>query len=243
MSLAEIRYFSPALGKQTAANVILPEGEGPWPVMFLLHGLSDDYSIWMRRTRIESYVQDVPMIVVMPDGGRGFYCDAVEGYAYATAIGEELPRLVRSWFRTTDRWCATGLSMGGYGAARLALDHPETFVSACALSAAVSFGHESEFHRPSDNDEFARITGPNPTGGPNDLFALVERLAPERRPALRIDCGTEDFLIAHNRDFHAHLNRLGVPHEYEEHPGEHTWEYWDAHVQPAIAFHRRVLGI
>lgn len=242
MALAEIRYFSAALEKQTAVNVILPEGEGPFPVMFLLHGLSDDHTIWNRRTRLESYLGGTPMIVVMPDGGRGFYCDAAEGYAFAKAIGVELPQLVRQWFHTTDRWCVSGLSMGGYGAVRLALDHPETFVSACSLSGALAFArwtNTSEDVR----QEFTRITGPDPVGGPNDLFALVEKLDSGRRPALRIDCGTEDFLIGHNREFHAHLQSLGVPHEYEEHPGDHTWEYWDEHIQPAIAFHKRVLGL
>lgn len=242
MPLAELRYFSPALGKQTGANVYLPEGEGPWPVMFLLHGLSDDYTIWLRRTRLEAYLDGLPLIVVMPDGGRGFYCDAAEGYAYATAIGEELPKLIRSWFQTKGPWCASGLSMGGYGAVRLALDHPETFVSAVALSAALGFGHTDEFHRPEANGEFRRITGPNPKGGPNDLFALIENLEAAKRPALRIDCGTEDFLLEDNRAFHAHLEALKIPHEYEEHPGAHTWEYWDEHIRPALEFHRRNLG-
>ncbi|MGV3616667.1 MAG: alpha/beta hydrolase [Fimbriimonas sp.] len=243
MPLAELRYFSNAIGKQTAANVYLPPGEGPWPVMFLLHGLSDDYSIWLRRTRLEVYLENVPMIVVMPDGGRGFYSDAAQGFAYATAIGEELPALIRSWFRTTDRWCVSGLSMGGYGAFRLAMDHPDTFVSACALSAALGFGSRNEYIRPEMNDEFGRITGPSPAGGPNDLYALVKKLAPANRPALRIDCGSEDFLIEDNRAYHAFLDGLGIPHEYEEHPGEHNWDYWDAQIRPAIEFHRRNLGI
>jgi mannitol 2-dehydrogenase len=60
---------------------------------------------------------------------------------------------------------------------------------------------------------------------------------------MRIDCGTEDFLLDSNRQFHAHLERLGVPHEYEEFPGAHEWSYWDLHVQEAIRFHARHLNI
>src|ERR1051326_7419159 len=63
------------------------------------------------------------------------------------------------------------------------------------------------------------------------------------RPALRIDCGTEDGLLEENRQLHAHLQKIGYPHEYLEAPGAHDWGYWDVHVQEAIAFHARNLGI
>lgn len=243
MALAEFHYFSQALAKQTAVNVIVPDTPGPWPVMFLLHGLSDDHTIWQRRTRIESYMEGTNLMVVMPDGGRGFYCDAVQGYAYATAIGVELPELIRQWFRTTDQWAISGLSMGGYGAVRTALDHPDLFVSAVSLSGALGFAHGDVMYRSDVAEEFTRIHGPAPDGGPNDLHALVAKLPADRRPALRIDCGTEDFLIEDNRAYRRHLGTLGIPHEYVENSGAHTWDYWDTHIRPALAFHRRNLGL
>jgi len=245
MPVCELHYFSDALQMQTAANLILPNPNlaGPYSVMFLLHGLSDDHTIWMRRTSIERYVSELPLVVVMPNGGRGFYSDAVAGFKFATAIGEELPKIIRSYLPVTDAWCAAGLSMGGYGAARLALDHPTLFRSATALSAAMSFGHEVWEGDDPRVEEFRRIMGPNPVGGKDDLYAKFDALSADGRPALRIDCGTEDFLIEQNRQFHAFLDERGFEHEYEEHPGAHTWEYWDAQIQPALAFHRRHLGI
>lgn len=245
MPFCELRYFSEALGMQTAANVILPDwrAEGPYHVMFLMHGLSDDHTIWSRRTSIERYVEGLPLIVVMPNGGRGFYCDAVEGFKYYTAIGIELVNLIRATFNTQEPWCAAGLSMGGYGAVRLALDDPTLFASATSLSGALMFGNH-ELNRDDDwTREMARIVGPKPAGGKNDLFAKVEAMRREQLPALRIDCGSEDFLIEANRRFHEFLESKGIPHEYEEHPGEHTWDYWDAQIQPALEFHRRQLGI
>jgi S-formylglutathione hydrolase FrmB len=245
MPFCEFHYFSDALAMQTSANIILPSPSlpGPYSVMFLLHGLADDHTIWCRRTSIERYVADLPLIVVMPNGGRGFYCDAVEGFQYATAIGTELPKIIQTFFPTTDKWCVAGLSMGGYGAARLALDHPRLFRSATSLSGALGFGH-LEFHRdPVFTAEFLRVTGPKPPGGKDDLYAKFLALDPADRPALRIDCGTEDFLLDQNRDYHAFLTEQGFEHEYEEHPGAHTWEYWDLHIQSALAFHRRRLGI
>jgi S-formylglutathione hydrolase FrmB len=90
--------------------------------------------------------------------------------------------------------------------------------------------------------EMRRIFGPSPAGGPNDLYALAEQSNRQCLPALRIDCGSEDSLLEENRAFHRHLEQLGIPHEYEECPGGHTWDYWDHHVQEAIAFHQRVLA-
>ncbi len=78
MAFCELKYHSKALGQATAADVILPQNDalGPFAVFYLLHGLSDDHTIWQRRTSIERHVADYPLIVVMPDGGRGFYTDA-----------------------------------------------------------------------------------------------------------------------------------------------------------------------
>ncbi len=250
MGLCELHFRSTALEKHTGANVILPEGEaaekGPFPVFYLLHGLSDDYTRWARQTSIERYVEGLPLIVVMPDGGRGFYSDAEQGFAYETAIVKDLVDYVDRMFHTKAERagrCIGGLSMGGYGALKLALKYPNLFCSANSHSGALGFAH-GDF--PPDNPfgvEFERVVGKHPAGGPNDLFTLAERIDRARLPALRIDCGTEDFLIDDNRAFQAHLAKLDLPHEYAEFPGAHDWSYWDTHVQEAIAFHRRYLGL
>jgi len=245
MPLCQLRYRSKALQKQTVANIILPSIDlpGPYNVMFLLHGLSYDETAWTRNTRIERYVEGIPLIVVMPDGGRGWYSDADQGFAYATAIGIELPELVRHYFPTKPGWCSTGPSMGGYGAAKLALTHPEVFVSGHSHSGAVGFGNKPEYLMDDRGAEFARILGDSYVGGANDLYALAQRLAPDKRPKLRIDCGVDDFLIEDNRFFVKHLTEIGFEHEYAEYEGGHTWEYWDHHVPEAIAYHCKNLGI
>jgi len=246
MAFCELHYYSKALSKQTAASVILPQCEnqqGPFAVWYLLHGLSDDHSGWMRRTSIERYVAHLPLIVVMPDGGRSFYCDAAQGYAYETAIVEDTIGYIDSVFHTkAERGgrCISGLSMGGYGALKLALRFPQLFCSAVSHSGALNFAH---VYPDPNHEEFGRIIGDNPVGGPNDLYALAERCERSLLPALRIDCGSEDFLLDMNRQFHAHLEALGIAHEYEEYPGAHDWGYWDLHVQEAVAFQARQLRL
>ncbi len=244
MAFCELKYFSPALGKAMAADIILPEGDlkGPFATFYLLHGFSDDHTIWQRRTSIERYVQDLPLIVVMPDGGRSFYCDAKEGLPWETSIVRDLVNYVDKMFHTKATRasrCIGGLSMGGYGAVKLALKHPDLFCSAVSHSGAVCFAHRPFTADNAWSKEMARIVGADPVGGPDDIFALAEKLTPEQRPALRIDCGTGDFLIEDNRACHAFLDQIGYPHEYAEFPGGHDWPYWDIHVQEAIAFHAR----
>jgi S-formylglutathione hydrolase FrmB len=85
-----------------------------------------------------------------------------------------------------------------------------------------------------------------PSGGTEDIFALANEYSTGQRsplPALRFDCGTEDFLIENNRHLHAHLQKLGVAHQYEEHAGAHNWEYWDEHIPQTIEFFAHQLGI
>ena len=253
MAFCELHYFSNALSKQTAAHVFLPEGKakGPFPVFYLLHGLSDDHTIWQRRTSLERHLEGLPLIVVMPDGGRGFYCDAVEGFAYQTALARDLVNFIDATFHTKAERkgrCIGGLSMGGYGAIKLALQYPGLFVSAHSHSGAMGYGHTVRADWPESQwPEAKRILGPHfKGGGPNDLYLLAEKVkkAPKsKRPGLWIDCGTEDFLLVENRAFHAHLKKIGLPHTYKEFPGAHDWSYWDLHIREALAFHAKHLGL
>lgn len=246
MAFLDVHWYSNVLSKQVAMYVVLPNvGKPPFPVFYLLHGRSDDHTIWLRRTRIEQYVRDLPLIVVMPDGFRGFYTDASHGPAYARYIGEELPQFVERSFhaRTSGRArCIGGLSMGGYGALRVALGYPGRYVSANSHSGSMMAGREPI--DPVKDLERYQIFGRSPRNTNHDLVHLARRAKAARKLLkLRIDCGTEDFLLEQNRAYRRELQKLGVKHEYAEYPGGHTWDYWDMHVKEALQFHCRALGI
>jgi S-formylglutathione hydrolase FrmB len=248
MAFATINYFSRSLRKASSFNVVFPdepEIPRPWCVFYLLHGLSDDHTIWTRRTSVERYVAGLPLVLVMPDGGRGWYCDAAEGLAYESDLIKDVIGLVDRTFPVKAERAGRaigGLSMGGYGAVKIGLKHHEMFASVNSHSGAVSVLRADDTSK-NLGAEFTRIFGANPKDGAEDPFAIIKQVDHGRVPKLRLDCGVEDFLLEQNRSFHAHLESLHVAHEYAEYPGSHDWAYWDEHVREAIKFHARNLGI
>src|SRR5262249_49269309 len=178
MAFATINYHSPSLQKASSFNIVFPEGpeiRRPWSVFYLLHGLSDDHTIWMRRTSIERYAAGLPLVVVMPDGGRGFYTNAIAGFAYEDDLLKDVIGLVDSTFPVKAERSGRaigGLSMGGFGAVKLGLKHPELFASVNSHSGALGFLRTTP-GKPPLSAEFERIFGKSPSGGPEDPFALV----------------------------------------------------------------------
>src|SRR5688500_7662463 len=161
---------------------------GPPPVLYLLHGLSDDDTIWLRRTSIERYVAPLGLAVVMPQVHRSFYTDEHYGGRYWTFLSAELPELVGSWFQVSQRREDTfvgGLSMGGYGAVKWALRKPERFAAAASLSGALDLaGLRTRRIRPEDPRLFDRIHGEaSPAGTDDDLLALLGRADSATLPA------------------------------------------------------------
>ena len=242
MALAQVHWYSTSLQKSVGMNVILPEtGTGPFATLYLLHGLSDDYTTWQRRSRIEWYVRDLPLIVVMADGGRNFYTDNADGPPYASFFSQELPAFIeRNFPARSDRdgRCIGGLSMGGYGALRLALGFPERYASATSHSGALLAWRYDPAFTSLGIDEHRRVFGIAAEGSSHDLISLA-RMAEQNKllPRLQIDCGTDDFLLESNRHFINKLCEHGIRCEYTEYPGDHNWDYWDLHIQEAIAFH------
>lgn len=234
MSLLHIGYFSTALQKQMGMNVVLPDGDGPFRTVYQLHGLSDDYTMWLRRSNIERYAEGRGLLLVMPDGGRSFYTDmAIAPGNYEQHIIETV-RFIDRTFRTIaspQGRAIGGLSMGGYGAMKLGLKYPDIFNSVASHSSVFDIVYR---HQQERAWELQTVYG-DTVNPDDDPFALAAKAG--AKPALYFDCGVDDFLIEDNRKFHAHLDGLGLAHEYHEYPGAHSWDYWDTHVPAALDFH------
>jgi S-formylglutathione hydrolase FrmB len=252
MAFISCNFHSDALGQAVSMNVILPQqttaqigmesvGCNKPPVLYLLHGLSDDHTIWMRRTSIERYVSTMGLAVVMPAVCRSFYNDMASGGRYWTFVSEELPALVKSFFNVSDRREDTfvaGLSMGGYGAFKLALRRPDVFAAAASLSgvtdvAKFASGYDRNFMVEAEWI-FGDLSGIS--GSENDLFALSRKVAESDglKPALFQCCGTEDFLYEDNVKFRDHMQKIGYSLHYQEAPGVHEWGFWDRYIQDVL---------
>ncbi|MCQ2446017.1 MAG: esterase family protein [Clostridia bacterium] len=248
MALLNVNFFSDALGMSTSMNVILPEyvpgDESKYPVLYLLHGMSDDQNAWCRFTSIERYARERGIAVVMPTTALGWYTDMYYGYDYFTFISSELPKIVRNFFpRISDKREDTfvaGLSMGGYGALKCALCAPETFAAAGCLSGALDVN--SLYKEWSENENMKGycedVFGPRrklKTSG-NDLFYEAEKLAASDLPKPKIFtwCGKQDFLYKDNRRAVRKLTSLGYDVTPTWSDGDHQWKYWDEHIQNVL---------
>jgi putative tributyrin esterase len=246
-------FFSEALSLSTSMTVVLPQrtstqigmagsaSADPPPVLYLLHGLSDDDTTWIRRTSIERYAAPLGLAVVMPQVHRSFYTDEAYGGRYWTFLSEELPDLVGSLFRVSDRpedTFVAGLSMGGYGALKWALRQPDRFAAAASLSGAANLtGVRTSRERPEDPRMFERIFGDAAVaGGPDDLRRLLDQSDPSALPPLYLCCGTEDQLIDDNVALRDALAAAGAKVTADFGPGEHDWAYWDARIQDVLAW-------
>ena len=240
MALIRVDFAAETLELDTSMTVVLPEDGPPEPpVLYLLHGLTDDDTAWTRFTSIERYATERGLAVVMPQVHRSFYADETYGMRFWTFLSQELPAVVERFFRISTRREDTfvaGLSMGGYGAFKWALRQPERFAAAVSLSGALDAAHLQEHD---DRAHLRALMGRvfadrRVAGTDDDLFHLITKVATP--PRLMLRCGTGDYLVAHNERFVAACAAAGVPLDAGFTPGDHDWAYWDAQIQPALDF-------
>ncbi len=231
MAHIEMTYRSEQLICDTQIRIHLPEGiqRGErLPVLYLLHGIGGTSSSWDKYTSVGRYVRNQKLIVVMPDGGKSFYIDEMYGEKYYSYIAKELPDMIEATFPAGETRYIAGLSMGGYGAFRIALKNPERYRYAASFSGAVDI----ESLLPFDPERFIGVTGGTFVPEEMDLFVLAKNAeqAPVR-PRLYQWCGTEDFLYEGNVKFKEFMETTSFDYTYAEGPGTHEWEFWDEQLK------------
>jgi S-formylglutathione hydrolase FrmB len=264
MALIHVNFFSQALKMQRTMDVVLPQrangigvnspkantpanspgvqssqSEELVPVLYLLHGWSDDHTIWQRRTSIERYAAEKGIAVIMPGTDLGFYTDMKYGYDFWEFFSAELPEIVHEFFprlsvKREDTFAA-GLSMGGFGALKLGINCPEKFAAIASLSGLTdplwqykdNRATEAWFNIFGTEDEIISST--------SDLHYRLEQLIASDRemPRFFMTCGTEDFLYEINVQFRDKF-RDRIDLTWHEEPGVHEWGYWDRNIQRVL---------
>jgi putative tributyrin esterase len=249
MALVRIDHVPETVKVNLPLNVILPDPgriQGVpvrnRKVLYLLHGLSDDASAWQRYSSIETVANAHGLVVVMPSVGRSFYLDQPNGQAYFTYLVDELPRYLSEVFGLAPRREDTllaGLSMGGYGALKAALLHPERFAAVAMFSGALFLDILTTHADDTRRAEFAMLFGDlaKVRGSEHDPGVWLQRAArnPALLPRLFVSCGRQDDLYPLSRAFVEACRPLGIPVDYHEEDAKHDWFFWDSEIRRFLA--------
>ncbi|AKD05488.1 esterase [Pontibacter korlensis] len=245
---------SPSMQKTLKAGVVTPDGHqkkksGPYPVLYLLHGYSGNYSDWLKTPPQKNLLQQMAdkyqIIIVTPEGGfSSWYFDSPtdKSSQYETYITKELREELDSKYKTiADKRgrFISGLSMGGHGALYLSARNPELYLAAGSMSGALNVAgieHENLLK------SIEAVLGPKQEN--QELFrqSSVVHMVPQLKASgvkFMIDCGVNDFLVEDNRELHRRLVYEKVPHDYIERPGEHNWVYWGNALEYHLLFFQK----
>lgn len=255
MSQISIEFFSRSLIRPVQFKMVIPnDGNPDWhpeqkregktmKVIFLLHGYTGAAGNWIPEYLCTLY----NFAVVTPSGENGFWVDGIStGHKYATFLAEELVDYVRSTFHlamTPEDTFVMGMSMGGFGALHTALAYPDRFSKAIALSSALIVKGVAHMQPGTDNgvanyEYYRECFGDLETvlSSRNNPEVLVEEILAEGKamPEIFMACGTEDFLLEPNRDFHKYLESKNVEHHYYESAGVHDMVFWEEYAKKLV---------
>lgn len=238
-----ITVFSQAMNKQIKTVVIMPDNyksAKELPVVYLLHGHSDNYAGWVQKVpSVKKLADEHKFIIVCPDGGyNSWYWDAPENpaFKYETYIIKELIPYIDKNYKTIKSRsgrAVTGLSMGGHGGLYLSFRNQDIFGAGGSMSGGVDI-------RPfPENWEMSQKLGTYATKPDNwekyTVINMLHLLTP-RSLSIIIDCGTEDFFYNVNENLHRKLLERNIPHDYIVRPGGHGWDYWTNAIQYQLLF-------
>lgn len=247
MAIFTMNLLSNALMKETQVTVILPcfneyeeynQPDEKFQTLWLLHGGGESFTQYTTRTNIYRLANNNKVAVVLPDTGTNHYNNIPGGPSYYDYISEELPALLRKHLPLSDKRednFIFGHSMGGYGAFKCAMDHPENYGAVGLLSTgpqsalqlrSLGIGLETPGF-----DRYTRIFGGTDKipESINDPWWMLAKAVQEKKnlPLIFDGCGTDDRIYAAYRAFLDYADSLGVKIDRWEAPGWHSWDFWN----------------
>jgi S-formylglutathione hydrolase FrmB len=236
-----VDFYSHSLQRSAHYLIALPGNYNKtpdvrFPVLYLLHGIDGTSEDWIAKGDLIQVLQLHQIVVVAPDGSDSYYTNAAlrSRDRYEDLIVNDLITEVEQHYRVRSSSQARGIggiSMGGYGAVKIAIRHSDKYAFAAGISAALD-APRREFapRRLGQSFRYLRIFGPSGSAyrRENDVFALAQNASSP--PFLFLACGSDESLLGVNRSFAALLEKRGMPHEYHEAAGEHSWDFWKREI-------------
>jgi S-formylglutathione hydrolase FrmB len=241
-----ISVFSLKMKKEVKSVVVVPDNytkNKHYPVVYLLHGYSDNYAKWINTVpSIKNLSTRYQMILVCPDGGySSWYFDSPidSTFQYESFITKDLLSYIDTHYSTiTDRSgrAITGQSMGGHGALYLAIRNKNLFAHAGSMSGGVDLRFT-----PTKFDIAKRIGNIETSTEEWNSRSVVNMVNSLKNKELDmiIDCGVSDFFYQINEDLHRKLMALNIDHDYIQRPGKHNWLYWENSIQYQLLYFDR----
>jgi putative tributyrin esterase len=234
----DVTFHSAALNRDMPYRVVLPASVAAGqklPVVYLLHGGGGDFREWSNDSDVAQFAER-GLILVMPEGNSSYYTNSVQQPQdrYEDYIVNDLVTDVEQKFPAAagrSNRAIVGVSMGGFGAVKLAIRHPHLFVFVGGLSSAIDVPRRAfTVKRLQQSRHYESIFGPagSQTRRDNDPFVLVNTISPEAATYFFLTCGEQEGLLPANREFAALLSQRHFRYEFHSVPGGHNWNQWNA---------------
>jgi len=245
MVLRDVTFYSKSLARQMPYRAVLPASiahDRKLAVVYLLHGSGGSFRDWSNYSDV-ARLGNPGLILIMPEGDYSYYLNAVDppGNRYEDYIVQDLLSDVEARFPVAkDRAnrAVVGVSMGGFGAVKIALSHPDLFVFAGGLSPAIDVARRRfSIRRIQQYRALSAIFGPpgSTTRRDNDPFTVAQSVDAPAAPYLFLTCGASEGLLAPNREFAAVLEERRIKYEFHVVPGDHDWNQWNRELPGVFA--------
>ena len=240
--LRDVVFHSPALGREMQYRIAFPSSNAThqtFPVIYLLHGGGGSFRDWSNYSDVTSFAKT--NVLVMPQGDYSYYVNSAQNPSdrYEDYIVQDLLSDVETRFpvlKGRANRAIVGVSMGGFGAIKIAFSHPELFVFAAGISPAIDVPR-----RPFNVKRIQQFRAHSAIFGPwgsesrrrNDPFLLARSVDPAKTPYIFISCGQSEGLAPPIHEFAALLSARHLRHQFQVLPGGHDWNQWNKQL-PAL---------
>lgn len=246
MGILKSTFHSPVLQRSSDFILVTPKQLNrplkELKPIYLLHGGGDDYTKWLRRTPLERYATEYNVFFVLPEGGLNYYCNVKGKENSQNHVFQELPLFLETQFGVINhKKILAGLSMGGYGACREGLLHPQQYIAIGSFSGDLNIldsMFDQKKHTKVWNQkryEFVFKEFEMFENSDQNLAKLLEETTSIHPVSYYITCGTEDGFLHSNQWFN-NLAKDRLDLQFETWSGGHDWFFWNESLQKFLIF-------